>query len=149
MTSAVIISIIHILALALWAADSRALEYIIKRFNYRRSMPQPQPQPDGSQPEKKENNSKASIDDKFKELIMATYKNQPGRWDAWGPDVKASGSKEAREKMNNFYKIDRPLESLFDSLMEELEKTEPEIYKLVMKKHLFRNRRRREKDEDF
>ena len=147
MTSVLIISIIHILALALWAADSRALEYIIKRFNYRRSMPQPQP--DGGQPEKNEKSEAEDIDDKFKELIMSAYKNQAGRWDVWGPDVKQSGARTASEKMNNFYKTDRPLESLFDGLMEELEKTEPEIYKLVMRKHFFRHRRRREKDEDF
>ena len=145
MTSAVFILIIHILALALWAADSRALEYIIKRFNFRRSMPKPK-ELDDDNPFVVDSPTKV-IDDKFKELIQSAYKGVPARWDAWGPDVRQYGSKE--QKGNNFYKTDRPLESLFDSLMEELEKTEPEIYKVVLRRHFLRTRRRKEKEEDF
>lgn len=142
MTSQALILIIHLIAVVLWMADSRALEYVIQRFRFRRSMPQPAT-------EEEENpfiidNTKEAVDTKFREMIMTAYKNTPyggaSRWDVWGPE-------KDYQKTSYFYKTDRSLEPLIDMLMEELEKTEPEIYKIVLRKHLLRKKQRR-KEED-
>lgn len=146
MTSqALIILIIHVFVLVLWMADSRAMDYVIQKFRYRRSMPQPVEENEENPfiiDRTKEAEEKEAVDAKFREMITTAYKNVPGRWDVWGPE-------ESSKKTENFYKTDRPLEPLFDSLMEELEKTEPEIYKFILKKHFFRQQRRRhQKDEE-
>jgi len=138
MTSQALILIIHLVAVVLWMADSRALEYIIKRFKFRRSMPQPAAG-------KEENpfiidNTKEAVDTKFREMITTAYRSTPDRWDAWGPEKNY-------KKTSYFYKTERTLEPLLELLLEELEKTEPEIYKIVLKKHFLRAKRRKEKDE--
>ena len=142
---ALIIVSIHLLVLVLWAADSRALEYIIQKFKFRRSMPQPVDADEENPFIIDRTKEKEKVDIKFEEMIKTAYGNSPDRWEAWGthPSTGYRG-----EKKTNFYKNDRPLEPLLDSLLEELEKTEPEIYKIVLRKHFFRTRRRKEKDEE-
>jgi len=146
MTSAAIISIIHIFALLLWAADSRALEYIIQKFKFRRSMPQPVDVDEESPFIIDRTKEKEKVDIKFEEMIKTAYGNFPNKWEAWGTH-QSTGYRG--EKKTNFYKTDRPLEPLLDSILEELEKTEPEIYKIILRKHFFRNKRRKEKDEEI
>jgi len=138
------IFIIHLIVLILWAADSRALEYIIQKFNFRRSMPQP------AEPEIEKNpfivdNTKEGINAKFREMITAAYRNTPGRWDVWNDNPSTTGYVQKAKKIN-FYDSERTLEPLFDSLLEELQKTEPEIYKIILKKHFFKNKRRPQKE---
>ena len=134
-----ILFIVYGVALVLWAFDSRFILRIINRFKFSRSMPQPAV--------KEEENpfitdrTKEAIDTKFREMITTAYRNTPGRWDVWGPE------KKSYEKTSHFYKTEHTLEPLLDSLLEELEKTEPEIYKIVLRKHFFRAKRRREKEE--
>lgn len=140
MTSNIVILLIHVFVLVLWMADSRAMDYIIQRFRYRRSMPQPAAAKEEENPFIVDN-TKEAVDSKFRDMITTAYKSTPDRWDVWGPDTKY-------EKVSNFYKTDRSLEPLLDSLMEELEKTEPEIYKIILRKHIFRSKRRKQKDDE-
>jgi len=136
------IFVIHLVVLILWVADSRALEYIIRKFNFRRSMPQP------AEPEKNPfiiDNTNEGIDARFREMITATYRNTPGRWDVWNDHPSTTGYVPKAKKIN-FYDSERTLEPLFDSLLEELQKTEPEIYKIILKKHFFKSRRRPQKE---
>lgn len=139
MSKTIVISVVHLVAMLLWAADSRVVDYFISKIKYRRSMPQPAV--------KEEENpfitdrTKEAFDTKFHEMITTAYRDTPDRWDVWGPE------KKNREKISYFYKTEHTLEPLLDSLLEELEKTEPEIYKIVLRKHFFRAKRRREKEE--
>lgn len=137
MTSeSLIILVIHIFVLVLWMADSRAMDYVIQKFRFRRSMPQPA-EIDENNPFIVDKTKEAEdVNAKFHEMITTAYKNAPGRWDVWGPP------EESYKKAGNFYKTDRSLEPLIDMLMEELEKTEPEIYKIVLRKHFFRHKKR-------
>jgi len=137
------IFIIHLIVLILWAADSRALEYIIRKFNFRRSMPQP------AEPEKNPfivDNTNEGINTRFREMITMAYRNTPGRWDVWNDHPSTTGHDVPKVKKINFYDSERTLEPLFDSLLEELQKTEPEIYKIILKKHFFKSKRRPQKE---
>lgn len=141
MTSeSLIILVIHIFVLVLWMADSRAMDYVIQKLRYRRSMPQPAEIDEENPFIIDRTKEKENVDIKFEEMIKTAYGNSPNRWDAWG---RADGY----EKTGNFYKTDRSLEPLLDSLLEELEKTEPEIYKIVLKKHFFRSKRKKPNEE--
>lgn len=141
MTSeSLIILVIHIFVLVLWMADSRAMDYVIQKLRYRRSMPQPAEIDEENPFIIDRTKEKENVDIKFEEMIKTAYGNSPNRWDAWG---RADGY----EKTTNFYKTDRSLEPLLDSLLEELEKTEPEIYKIVLKKHFFRSKRKKPNEE--
>lgn len=141
MTSeSLIILVIHIFVLVLWMADSRAMDYVIQKLRYRRSMPQPAEIDEENPFIIDRTKEKENVDIKFEEMIKTAYGNSPNRWDAWG-------RVDRYEKTGNFYKTDRSLEPLLDSLLEELEKTEPEIYKIVLKKHFFRSKRKKPNEE--
>jgi len=138
MSKTIIISVVHLVAMLLWAADSRVVDYFISKIKYRRGMPQPAAETEENPFIK--DRTKEAVDNKFHEMIEMAYKNTPGRWDVWGPEKNY-------EKTSYLYKTEHTLEPLLDSLLEELEKTEPEIYKIVLRKHFFRAKRRREKEE--
>jgi len=141
MTSeSLIILAIHIFVLVLWMADSRAMDYVIQKFRYRRSMPQPAEIDEENPFIIDQTKEKEKVDTKFEEMIKTAYGNSPSRWDAWGGYDK-------NEKPTNLYRTNRSLEPLLDSLLEELEKAEPEIYKSVLMKHFFRNKRKRPNEE--
>lgn len=155
MSSILIVSIIHLVAIALWAADSRVLEYVVKKFKFRRSMPKPAAVYDNQFIVDK-TKEKDNLDSTFRELIESAYGSGPGkpnagRWDIYGKKKiywnTSWAEDEKKSKNAKFYKREGTLEPLLDSILDELEKTEPEIYKIILRKHFLKNKRRQKPEE--
>lgn len=94
---ALIIVSIHLLVLVLWAADSRALEYIIQKFKFRRSMPQPVDADEENPFIIDRTKEKEKVDIKFEEMIKTAYGNSPNRWEAWGTHPSTGYRGEKRQ----------------------------------------------------
>jgi hypothetical protein len=151
MTKTIIISIIHLVALALWAADSRVVDYFVSKINYRRSMPKIKEKEIGDDNPFVKDADKF-INEKFSELIRENYQNSFGDFGRQGSSdyFKANryltlNRKRERKTKNSemFYQEAFELEDLMKLLLDDLREKQPKLYKTIMHRALIIDSKRK------
>lgn len=139
MSNAIIISIIHIMALALWAADSRVVDYFISKIQYRRSMPKVREIGDDNPFVK---DSEAVVREKFAELISKNYKH--GFSEMEHEYTHLNKRHKRKTKYSEMFSPEHmELKDLMHALLDGLRETKPEVYKIVMRRAFIEDSKKR------